>query len=276
MTMAILLKDIRNLIIDMDGVLWHGNKAIPGMPTFFQTLRRLSIRFVLATNNAGRSGQEYVAKLAGLGAEIAADEVLTSSQATADYIVQSAPNARVYVAGSPSIGSEMVARGLTVLADKDAQTATHVVMGGIVGHLTYDKMAEACMAIRAGAIFVGTNPDITFPGERGIIPGNGALLEAMRLATNVAPIIIGKPEPEMMRQAMRRMGDTATSANTAAIGDRLDTDILGAQRAGLSTLLVLTGITSAEQAATDPIRADYVFDSIREITQALQEPLPKV
>ena len=80
----------------------------------------------------------------------------------------------------------------------------------------------------------------------------------------------------LMRQAMRRMGDTATSANTAAIGDRLDTDILGAQRAGLSTLLVLTGITSAEQAATDPIRADYVFDSIREITQALQEPLPKV
>lgn len=265
----IALKDIRNLIIDMDGVLWHGNKAIVGMPEFFEVLRRRDIKFVLATNNAGRSGEEYVAKLAALGAQIAIDEILTSSQATADYVAQTAPNARVYVVGSPSIGAELRAKGLTVVAEQEAPSATHVVMGGIVGHLTYDKLAEACLAIRAGAKFIGTNPDITFPGERGVIPGNGALLEALRLSTNVAPMIVGKPEPEMMRQAMRRMGPNATPANTAAIGDRLDTDILGAQRANLTTLLVLTGITNAEQAATDPIRADYVFDSIRDIAQEL-------
>ena len=269
--MPIAIKDIRNLIIDMDGVLWHGNNAIAGMPQFFETLRRLEIRFVLATNNAGRSGEEYVTKLALMGAQIHADEILTSSQATADYSAQTAPHARVYVVGSPSIGTELRHKNLTVVPDAEAQTATHIVMGGIVGHLTYDKLAEACMAIRRGAMFIGTNPDITFPGERGIIPGNGAFLEALRLSTNVAPIVIGKPEPEMMRQAMRRMGPSATAANTAAIGDRLDTDILGAQRANLTTLLVLTGITDAAQAAKDAIQADYVFDSIRDIAQVLEE-----
>ena len=271
--MAISLKDIRHLIIDMDGVLWHGNKAIPGMPQFFDTLRRLNIQFVLATNNAGRSGEEYVQKLAALGAHLSADEILTSSQATAGYIAETAPDARVYVVGSPSIGVELRAKGLRVLEDFEASSATHsvthVVMGGIVGHLTYDKLAEACLCIRAGAKFIGTNPDITFPGERGIIPGNGALLEALRLSTGVAPLIIGKPEPEMMRQAMQRMG--ALPATTAAIGDRLDTDILGAQRAGLTTMLVLTGVTHAQQAASDPIQADAVYDSIREIAGELEQ-----
>lgn len=267
--MSLEFKHIRHLIIDMDGVLWHGNKAVPGMPQFFQTLRRLGIKFILATNNAGRSGEEYVHKLASLGAEIHVDEILTSSQATAGYIAETDPNARIYVVGSPSIGTELRVKGLTVLDEQHATSATHVVMGGIVGHLTYDKLAEACLCIRAGAKFIGTNPDITFPGERGIIPGNGALLEALRLATGVAPLIIGKPEPEMMRQAMHRMG--ALPENTAAIGDRLDTDILGAQRAGLPAMLVLTGVTTAQHAALDPIQADAIFESIREIAEGLEQ-----
>ena len=263
------IKAIRNLIVDMDGVLWHGDKPLPGMLTFFQTVRHLGIRFVLATNNAGRTGDEYVAKLAKLGAQVQLDEILTSPQATAIYLAAHAPQARIYVVGSPSLAAELRAKRLLVVAEEDAPTANCVVMGGIVGHITYAKMAEACLLIRGGAQFIGTNPDVTFPGERGVIPGNGAFLEALRLSTDVAPTIIGKPQPEMMLQAMQRMGGNVT--NTAVIGDRLDTDILGGKNAGLTSLVVLSGIATAEQIKTDAIQADYVFANIGEIAEALQE-----
>jgi 4-nitrophenyl phosphatase len=262
------IKNIRNLIVDMDGVLWHGNKPLPGMLEFFRTVRELGIRIVLATNNAGRTGAEYVAKLASLGVQVALEEILTSPQATANYLVAHNPMSRIYVVGSPSLKAELRSKNLTVVAEEEAQTANCVVMGGIVGNLTYANMAEACLLIRAGAQFIGTNPDQTFPGERGIIPGNGAFLEALRLSTNVAPLIIGKPQPEMMVQAMHRMG--GTELNTAVIGDRLDTDILGGQNAGLTSLLVLSGVTTAEQARLDVVRADYVFETIGDMASALR------
>ena len=262
------IKQIQNLIVDMDGVLWHGNKPLPGMLAFFQTVRTLGIRFVLATNNAGRTGEEYVTKLAALGAQVGLDEILTSPQATANYMAARMPHARIYVVGSPSLMAELRAKNLTVVDEADAQTANCVVMGGIVGNLTYANIAEACLLIRAGAQFIGTNPDVTFPGERGIIPGNGAFLEALRLSTGVAPTIIGKPQPEMMVQAMHRMGGTAQ--NTAVIGDRLDTDILGGKNAGLTSLLVLSGVTTAEQAKTDEVQANYIFENIGEIAAVLR------
>jgi 4-nitrophenyl phosphatase len=262
------LAQIKNLIVDMDGVLWHGNKPLPGMLAFFQTARALGIRIVLATNNAGRTGEEYVTKLAALGAQVALDEILTSPQATATYLAMHSPGARIYVVGSLSLSVELRAKDLTVVAEDDAQTANCVVMGGIVGNLTYTNMAEACLLIRKGAQFIGTNPDLTFPGERGIIPGNGAFLEALRLSTGVAPTIIGKPQPEMMVQAMQRMGGTVL--NTAVIGDRLDTDILGGQNAGLTSLLVLSGVTTVAQAKVDAVQADYVFEDIGEVAAALQ------
>lgn len=265
--MKIEFSAIRHLIIDMDGVLWHGDKPLPGLTEFFATLRARGIKFVLATNNAGKTGDEYVAKLAKYGVNAAPAEVLTSPQATAHYLAAHNPDARIYVVGSPSLAAELRAKGLTVVSEAEAQTANCVVMGGIVGHVTYEKLAEACLLIRAGASFIGTNPDLTFPGERGIIPGNGALLGALQLSTGVAPLIIGKPEPEMQLQAMQRMG--GTPADTAVIGDRLDTDILGGQRAGLCTIMVLTGISTRAEAESGPITPDYVVADIREITSRL-------
>lgn len=262
----IALKDIKNLIIDMDGVLWLGDRPLPQLAQFFDALRALGLRFVLATNNASRSGDEYVAKLKKFGADVALDEILTSPQATALYLAQNAPDARVFFIGEPGLGVELQARGLRIANDQP-ETATHVVVGWD-RNLTYAKLAEACLLIRRGAKFIGTNPDVTYPGERGIVPGNGATLAALRASTGVEPLIIGKPEPEMMVQSMARMGSAA--ANTAVIGDRLDTDILGGKNAGLTTLLVLTGVTTADDAAHNPIRADYVFTDIGEIAQALR------
>ncbi len=261
------LDAIRNLIVDMDGVLWRGDQPLPGMLRFFETVRRLGIRFVLATNNASKSGEEYLAKLHRFGVQVVLDEVLTSPQATAAYLAQHAPEARVFVIGEPGLAAELRTKGLQVVNDQP-ERATHVVVGWD-RTLTYDKLAEACLLIRRGAVFIGTNPDVTYPSERGIVPGNGATLAALRASTDVEPLIIGKPQPEMMLQAMARMG--GSPENTAVIGDRLDTDILGGQNAGLTTLLVLTGVTSLDEARNGAIRPDYVFQDIGAVADALQQ-----
>ncbi|MBP8241685.1 MAG: HAD hydrolase-like protein, partial [Thermoflexales bacterium] len=163
--------------------------------------------------------------------------------------------------------SELTRAGLKVLQPEDAQQATHVVVG-IDREMNYGKLVEACLAIRAGATFVGTNPDVTFPSERGIVPGNGATLAALEVSTGVKPIIIGKPQPEMMVQALARMGGDAS--NTAVLGDRLDTDILAGRNAGLPTILVLTGVSGRDEAETGPIRPDFIFKDIGEVADALR------
>ncbi|MFN4292618.1 MAG: HAD-IIA family hydrolase [Thermoflexales bacterium] len=263
----ISLAAIRHLIVDMDGVLWRGNQALPGMSRFFETARAWGIRFILATNNASKSGDEYLAKLRGFGVSVTLDEVLTSPQATAAYLAQHAPEARVFVIGEPGLAAELRAKGLQVVNERPEQ-ATHVVVGWD-RTLTYDKLAEACLLIRRGAVFIGTNPDVTYPSERGIVPGNGATLAALRVSTGVEPLIIGKPQPEMMLQAMARMG--GSPEDTAVVGDRLDTDILGGQNAGLTTMLVLTGVTSLNEARDGAIRPDYIFQDIGAVADALQQ-----
>jgi 4-nitrophenyl phosphatase len=266
---VISLDRIRNLIIDMDGVLWRGDVPMPRLVEFFEGLRARGIRIVLATNNASKSGADFVAKLARMGVTVALEEVLTSPQATSAWLATHAPGARVYMIGEQGLRTELEALGTVVVNDDGPPfDATHVVVG-IDRQLTYAKLVEACLLIRAGARFIGTNPDLTFPGDRGIVPGNGSILTALRVSTDVAPLIIGKPEPEMMVQALRRMGGTAE--DTAVLGDRLDTDILGGQRAGLTTVLVLSGVTSREQLAHDPVQADYVFEDIG----ALLDVLPR-
>ncbi len=263
----IRFNDIRNLIIDMDGVLWRGEQPMPRLPEFFDTLRELSVRFVLATNNASRTGNQYVQRLLRFGAAVTEDEVLTSPQATAAWLAAHAPGARIFTIGEPGLSSELTRAGLTVLQPDDAQQATHVVVG-IDREMNYGKLVEACLAIRAGATFVGTNPDVTFPSERGIVPGNGATLAALEVSTGVKPIIVGKPQPEMMVQALARMGGNAS--NTAVLGDRLDTDILAGRNAGLPTILVLTGVSGRDEAEAGPIRPDFIFNDIGEVADALR------
>lgn len=263
----IRFSNIQNLIIDMDGVLWRGEQPLPRLPEFFDTLRELGVQFVLATNNASRTGNQYVQRLLRFGAAVNEDEVLTSPQATAAWLGANAPNARIFTIGEQGLSSELTRAGLKVLPPEDAQQATHVVVG-IDREMNYGKLVEACLAIRAGATFVGTNPDVTFPSERGIVPGNGATLAALEVSTGVKPIIIGKPQPEMMVQALARMGGDAS--NTAVLGDRLDTDILAGRNAGLPTILVLTGVSGRDEAETGPIRPDFIFKDIGEVADALR------
>lgn len=254
------LRAIRHLIIDMDGVLWRGKQPMAGLTDFFDFLRRRDIRFVLATNNASRSRADYVAQLARFGVTVHPEEVLPSCDATALYLQGIAPpGARVLVVGEQALREAMREAGFTVIEEERAD----FVVVGLDWGLTYGKLARAARAIWNGARFIGTNPDPVWPGEDGLYPGNGATLAFLERATGVAPIVVGKPEPLMFQIAMQRMG--AAPETTAVIGDQLPTDIAGGKRAGLTTILVLSGATTREMLAGSPVQPDLVFTDIREL-----------
>ncbi|MCL4393742.1 MAG: HAD-IIA family hydrolase [Chloroflexi bacterium] len=250
------LASIRGLIIDADGVLWHGARALPGVREFFQFLKDREIRFISATNNSARPANQVVERLAAMQVELSRDQVLTSAQATALYLQQIAgAGERVMVIGGDGL-KDAVAQAGFELVDDDAQ----IVVAGVDWDLTYDKLKRATLAIRRGARFIGTNADKTYPGAEGIIPGAGAILAALQAATDVAPIVVGKPERAMFDIAMQKMNTTA--ASTAMLGDRLDTDIDGARRAGLKTILVLTGVTTADQLSQLAPQPDWTCDDL--------------
>lgn len=260
--------NIRALIIDMDGVLWHGSQPVPGLCEFFQSLRELNIPFILATNNARSTATEYITKLAQMGVSVAIEEILTSSMATALYLSEHfEPQAtKVYVVGEAGATEPLLARGFTLTCVYEP--GADLVVCGMDQTLTWDKLATATLNIRAGAKFIGTNADVTLPTERGQTHGNGAILAALQAATGVAPITIGKPEPIMYQQALSILG--ADPATTVAIGDRLDTDILGAVRTGIRSLMVLSGVSTEQDLAASDYQPTWVLADIVEVTQALR------
>lgn len=240
----------------MDGVLYRGSEVIPGTGEFIEFLRRNGIAFVLATNNATRTQQQFVEKLAGMGVAIQPNEVLTSSLATAGYLASIAPRGtRLFVVGMEGLQEALCEAGF-VLVEDDAE----YVVVGMDFAICYERLAQATLQIRAGAPFIGTNPDLTFPSERGIVPGAGSLLAFLEAATGVTPTVIGKPGTAMVEQALAQMG--ALPASTAMVGDRLETDILAGQRAGLHTLLVLSGVTDRTMLTSSRIQPELVFDDV--------------
>ncbi len=262
-----IFDDLQAFIIDMDGVLWEGQRPLPGLAEFFAALRAGGRRFILATNNASQTPEQYQAKLAGFGVTVARDEILTSAQAAALYLRQTGPaGARVFPIGEAGLREALTEQGfaLAELYETDAQ---YVVVGMDRG-LTWDKLATATLNLRAGAVFVGTNPDKTLPTERGITHGNGAVLAALQAATDLPPLIIGKPEPTMYQLALRRLGVAPGAA--AAIGDRLDTDILGAVRAGMRSVLVLSGVATRADLELSPFQPTWVLEDIRAVTRTLR------
>lgn len=261
------LRDMRAFVIDMDGVLWEGERPLPGLAEFFATLRELNRRFVLATNNASKTPEQYVEKLARLGVRVTHEEILTSAQATALYLRSQTPNgARVYAIGEEGTQKALREQGF-VLCDL-YDVSAHYVVCGMDREVTWDKLATATLNINAGATFIGTNPDTTLPTERGLTHGNGAILACLQAATGQTPVIVGKPEPLMYQQALARLN--ADPALTVAVGDRLETDILGAVRAGIKSILVLSGISTREQLNASDYHPTWVMDGIADVTQALR------
>lgn len=272
------LSNTQAFIIDMDGVLWHGDHPLPGLAEFFQTLRDKGRRFILATNNASKTAQQYVDKLARMGVSVSREEILTSSMATALYLAEryDPASTRVFVIGEDGLRLPLQERGFTLTglyevndgSGADSKTGAHVVVCGMDHDVSWDKLATATLNIRASARFVGTNADTTLPTEHGLTHGNGAILAALQAASEVKPIVIGKPEPLMYQQALTLLN--VAPSQTVAIGDRLETDILGAVRAEIRSLMVLTGVSSEQDIAEAGYGPDWVMPDIRAITQALQ------
>ena len=256
------LRSITDLIIDMDGVLYRGDEAIPGAKEFFAFLRERPTGFILATNNSTRTAQQYVDKLAQMGVEVTLEEILTSSQATAMYLETLAPPwTKVYVIGEEGLETAVRERGYIISGD-----GAEFVVAGMDRRLTYEKLKVATLLIRKGARFIGSNPDKTLPTEEGFIPGAGATLAALEASTGVAPTIIGKPERTIFELAMAKLG--GSQEDTAIVGDRLDTDVLGGYNAGLKTILVLSGATNRQDVDNAPVKPDLVFEDIRHLHQA--------
>ncbi len=261
--------NVANLIFDMDGVLWRGESPVAGVADFFAGLndKDHGRGFMLATNNSTKTPAQYVAKLARMGVTAVESQIMTSSLATATYLSHEydALTTAVYLIGQDGIRHALLAEGFTLLERLDHHTPAALVVVGLDRSITYDDLQAATVHIRRGAKFIGTNGDKTFPSELGLVPGNGSLLALLETATDQKPLIVGKPEPIMFHECLRRLGAGATTQNTLMVGDRLETDILGGQKAGLRTALVLTGVTKKEDLATNPIQPDFVFDSIVEL-----------
>lgn len=264
------LKMIKTLLIDLDGVLYRGDQPVPGLQDFFRFLRRRSINFLLTSNNATRTPEQYAQKLLKMGVEVEPESVLTSGQATAAYLRERFREPiHLYLIGSDS---------LRKVLDEEIESLHHVevrpdvVVVGFDPTLTYEKLRIACVAIRAGAAFVATNPDTTFPAETELYPGTGANIAALEACTGRQAEVVGKPSPILFQMGLKRLG--AKPEETAIVGDRLETDIVGGKRAGLTTILVLTGISSRDELGGE-IQPDFVLEGVAELSETWEAALER-
>ena len=257
------LNSIRCFLLDMDGTVYLGGKLLPGVSECRDYLAASGRKHLFFTNNSSASVAHYVDKLHSLGWRTTADEVLTSGTATADYVSRQKRGASVYLLGTPELEGEFIGAGLTLTAENP-----DFVVLGFDKTLTYAKLETACRLIRAGVPFIATHPDINCPIEDGFIPDCGAMIELIRASTGVAPYIIGKPHPEIIRAAFERTGCRPEAM--AVVGDRLYTDIATGKNAGILSMLVLSGETKHSDLEHASVKPDYVFANLGELAAALK------
>lgn len=256
---------ISGIVLDMDGVLWRGDTPLPGFHDAFAWFAEKNLPYALLTNNSGKTQAQYVEKLARMGVDgVPPERILTSAIATASYLSTNYPaGTRVYVVGMDGIRAALEEVGFDVVGEN---AEAEVVVAGIDFHFTYAKLKQAALLIRGGAAFIGTNGDKTFPSTEGLIPGAGSILAMLETATGISPIVIGKPGVPMFEAALRATGTSADK--TLMVGDRLDTDISGAQAAGMKTALLLSGVATPEDMATANVWADVAFETLEGLLRA--------
>jgi glycerol 3-phosphatase-2 len=256
------------VLFDLDGTVYHGSRVIPGAPETVRAAREhgTPVRFV--TNNASKAPDEVVAHLTGLGMPAETDEVHTSAQAGAQLLAERLePGAEVLVVGTRALADQVALVGLKPVR-KNASSVQAVVQGHSPDN-TWAALAEACLAIRAGALWVACNVDATLPSERGLLPGNGSMVAALRTATDVEPLVAGKPQPLLFETAAKSAG----AGHPLVVGDRLDTDIAGAVAAGLDSLVVLSGVATPKQLieAIPAERGTYLAKDLTALTESAED-----
>jgi 4-nitrophenyl phosphatase len=251
---------IKSLIIDMDGVIWRGDAPIGDLPAIFQRIRERGLKFVFATNNGTRTSEQYVARLQGFGVDVEPWQVITSAQAAAHGLSQKFPRGtKVFMIGEAGIRTALEENGFEVLSTEDASNAQAVLVG-IDREITFQKMVEATLLVRRGIPFYVTNPDKTFPTPRGEIPGAGAWYSVIVTASGVEPIVAGKPFPFLIELALEKLG--TQKEETLVVGDRLETDIAAGQGVGCPTALVLSGVSTKEEADLWRPQIDFIADDL--------------
>jgi 4-nitrophenyl phosphatase len=262
-----MLHDIKALILDMDGVIWKSDLPIGDLPAIFGKIREHGLRFVFVTNNSTNTPERYVERLSHVGVDVEPWQIITSSQGAAHVLAKTFPaGSKIYMVGEDGIRRALEQKGFQVLSVENAGEAQAVVMGMDRG-INFQKMVEAALLVRGGVPFYATNPDRTFPTPRGEIPGAGAWISVITTATEIQPVIAGKPLPFLMELALEALG--TSGQETLVVGDRLDTDIAAAQAAGCPTGLVLSGISTRSEAESWQPPIDIIADDLSSLVQML-------
>jgi NagD protein len=247
-------------LTDMDGVLVHEEKALPGAADFLERLVERQRRFLVLTNNSIFTPRDLAARLARSGLRVPEEAIWTSALATAVFLADQLPNGSAYVIGEAGLTTALHEVGYT-LTDTDPD---YVVLGETRTY-SFEAITKAIRLIEAGSRFIATNPDVTGPSAEGPLPATGSVAALISRATGIDPYYVGKPNPMMFRSALNRI--EAHSENTAMIGDRMDTDVVAGIEAGLETILVLTGSTRLEQIDRFPYRPSRILNSIQDVIE---------
>ena len=258
-----MIKELENkkgFICDMDGVIYHGNVLLGGVAEFVDWLKTNNKEFLFLTNSSERSPEELRMKLCRMGLDVGEEHFYTSAQATAKFIERQHPGASAYVIGAPGLLKALYDSGVT-MNDVDPD---YVVVGETTNY-NYDSILTAVKLVRRGARLIGTNPDLTGPTEAGIVPATRALISPIELATGKTAYFVGKPNPLMMRSALKMLG--CHSAEAVMIGDRMDTDIIAGIETGLDTVLVLTGCSTRETVEEYPYRPTFILPGVGDVVR---------
>lgn len=252
------LREKKGFICDMDGVIYHGNRLLPGVKEFVDWLYKNDKKFLFLTNSSARSPLELQLKLKRMGLEVDESHFYTSALATAKFLSSQHPGCSAYVIGEPGLYNALHDAGITINnIDPD-----YVVVGE-ADNYNYDNICQAVSLVLGGAKLIGTNTDLTGPMENGIVPACRALISPIELTTGKSAYYVGKPNPLMMRKGLHMLG--VHSSEAAIIGDRMDTDIIAGIESGLDSVLVLTGVTSRESLEQYPYRPRLVLNSVGDI-----------
>lgn len=255
------MENLRNkkcFICDMDGVIYHGNRLIPRVKEFVEWLESSGKDFLFLTNSSERSPRELKEKLARMGLTVGEEHFYTSALATASYLKSQCPNGSVYVIGEPGLTNALYEAGFSM----NDINPDYVVFGE-TRSLNYEKIEKAVKLVMNGAKLIGTNTDLTARVESGIIPACRALISPIELTTGRSAYYVGKPNPLMMRHALKKLDCHRVDA--AIIGDRMDTDIIAGIESELDTVLVLTGVTNKEDLPNFPYAPKYVLNDVGDI-----------
>ncbi|HEY1014097.1 MAG TPA: HAD-IIA family hydrolase [Herpetosiphonaceae bacterium] len=252
------LSNVSSVLCDMDGVLVHGAQVIPGAPEFLARLRASGRKFLVLTNNSIYTTRDLQARLARIGIALEPEEIYTSALATARFLHTQRPGGSAFVIGESGLTTALYEAGYT----QTEHDPDYVVIGETTSY-SFERITHAVRLVAAGARLIGTNPDVSGPSERGLVPACGAVVALIQAATGAQAYFVGKPNPVMMRTALRAIDGHATEA--MMIGDRMDTDIIAGTEAGMHTVLVLSGVSTTGTAERYPYRPSLIVGSVAEL-----------